>query len=64
MPRKSRMDAPGAVYHILAKGIERKAVFQDDRDRGDFLERLGISLKESQTPCYAWPVRELGISQT
>lgn len=40
MPRKSRIDAPGALHHIIARGIERKVIFQDNRDRGDFLERL------------------------
>jgi REP element-mobilizing transposase RayT len=54
MPRKSRIDAPGALHHIIARGIDRKAIFRDDRDRGDFLERLGTNLKESRTPCYAW----------
>ena len=28
----SRIDARGALYHIIARGIERKAVFQDDRE--------------------------------
>ena len=54
MPRKSRIDAPGALHHIIARGIDRKAIFRDDRDRGDFLERLGTNLEESRTPCYAW----------
>jgi putative transposase len=54
MPRKLRIDAPGALYHIIARGIERKPIFQDDRDRGDFLDRLGRNLEESRTPCYAW----------
>ena len=40
MPRKSRIDAPGALHHIIARGIERQAIFRDDRDRDDFLERL------------------------
>ena len=54
MPRKSRIDAPGALHHIIARGIERKAVFQDERDRDDFLERLETNLEGSRTPCYAW----------
>jgi hypothetical protein len=53
MPRKSRTDAPGGLHHIIARGIERKAVFQDDRDRGNFLDRLGTNLEESRTPRYA-----------
>jgi REP element-mobilizing transposase RayT len=54
MPRKSRIDAPGALHHIVARGIERKAIFRDDRDRDSFLKRLGNNLMESRTPCYAW----------
>jgi putative transposase len=54
MPRKSRIDAPGAVHHIIARGIERKAIFQGDHDRADFLARLGSNLEDSQTPCYAF----------
>jgi len=54
MPRRSRIDAPGALHHIIARGIERKAIFRDDQDRADFLERLGANLEESRTPCFAW----------
>jgi len=27
MPRKSRIDAPGTLHHIIAMGIERKRIF-------------------------------------
>jgi len=54
MPRKSRVDAPGAIHHIIARGIERTRIFRDDSDRNDFLERLGGILKETKTPCLAW----------
>jgi REP element-mobilizing transposase RayT len=54
MPRKSRIDAPGALHHIIARGIERRKIFQDDHDCNDFLNRLGNILTETQTHCYAW----------
>lgn len=54
MPRKSRIDAPGALHHILVRGIDRKAIFEDDKDREDFIERLCGLLEETQTRCYAW----------
>ena len=54
MPRKSRIDTPGALHHIIARGINRKEVFRDDKDRDSFLERLGDILTETQTPCFAW----------
>jgi hypothetical protein len=40
MPRKARIDAPGALHHIIARGIERRAIFQNDNDRDKFLDRL------------------------
>jgi len=46
MPRQARIDAPGALHHIVIRGIERRGIFQDDEDRKDFLERLSGLLQE------------------
>jgi REP element-mobilizing transposase RayT len=54
MPRKARIDAPGALHYVIARGIERRSIFTDNQDRDDFLERLGNIVAESNTPCYAW----------
>ena len=54
MPRKARIDAPGALHHIIVRGIEKRDIFKDDADRQNFIERLSDILGESQTPCYAW----------
>ena len=54
MPRKARIDAPGALHHIICRGIERRRIFDDDADRDNFLERLGAILEETSTPCYGW----------
>ncbi len=54
MPRRSRIDAPGALHHIIAGGIEKGKIFRDDSDRNNFLERLGEILEDSKTPCLAW----------
>jgi len=54
MPRKARIDAPGALHHIVIRGIERKLIFQNQRDYNDFLNRMGNILKESSTSCFAW----------
>ncbi len=51
MPRKARLDAPGALHHFIARGNERRKIFEDHRDRDGFLERLGEILKETQTSC-------------
>ena len=54
MPRKARIDAPGALHHIIFRGIEGKAIFHDRHDRYNFLDRLGDVLLDTATPCFAW----------
>jgi len=54
MARKSRIDAPGALHHIIVRGIERRSIFIDTQDYQNFLERLGNILTDSSTACYAW----------
>ena len=56
MPRKARIDAPGALQHIIIRGIERKAIFKDDSDRENFLDRLSAIVSESKTGCYGWAI--------
>ena len=41
MPRKARIDAPGALYHVIVRGIERRSIFRDSKDYERFLDRLG-----------------------
>ena len=54
MPRKARIDASGALHHIIARGIDRNTIFQDDYDRKNFIDRLATILNETKTVCYAW----------
>ncbi len=54
MPRQSRIDTPGALHHIMIRGIEGKNIFKDNKDRDDFIERLGNILSDTSTPCYAF----------
>jgi REP element-mobilizing transposase RayT len=56
MQRKSRIDAQGALHHIIARGVERQKIFQDDHDRNNFLDRLGDILTKIKTRCYSWAV--------
>ncbi len=54
MPRKARIDAPGAIQHVIARGIERRKIFTDNSDRDNFLDRLDTILSDTHTVCYAW----------
>jgi REP element-mobilizing transposase RayT len=38
----------------MIRGIERRNIFRNDKDREDFLNRLSILLPETKTSCYAW----------
>lgn len=54
MPRTARIDIPGLLQHVIARGIERRHIFLDDQDKGAFLYRFGQLLQETNTDCYAW----------
>ena len=54
MPRGPRLDAPGTLHHVIVRGIERRQIFRTDRDREDFLTRLGQVVKEGHASCFAW----------
>ena len=54
MPRQARIDAPGAVHHIIVRGIERRQIFRSDVDRRGFIERLENLIAETGTQCLAW----------
>jgi hypothetical protein len=55
MPREARTDAPGALQHIIVRGIERRRqILPDDNDRGLFVVHLMAILLENTVRCYAW----------
>ena len=54
MPRQPRLDAPGALHHVMGRGIERTQVFQDDTDRNDFVARLAALCGDGHLAVYAW----------
>ena len=54
MPRLSRLDAPGVFHHVIIRGIERRKIFGDGKDRDNFIDRLDNLLPETGTGCYAW----------
>jgi hypothetical protein len=36
MPRLARIDAPEVIQHVIIRGIEKRAIFQDQSDYEDF----------------------------
>jgi len=54
MPRLARLDAPGVIHHVIIRGIERREIFRDNKDRNDMVDRLAVLLPATKTSCYAW----------
>lgn len=54
MPRGPRLDAPGALHHVIQRGVDRGRLFRDTRDYEGFVARLGRILTRTGTGCYAW----------
>jgi REP element-mobilizing transposase RayT len=54
MARPLRLEFPGAVYHITARGNAREPIFADDRDRQRFVELYAKEIDQQRWRCYAW----------
>lgn len=54
MARQPRLDTPGALHHVIGRGIERATIFRTDVDRNDFLDRLADLCVDGNLMVYAW----------
>lgn len=54
MPRQARLDIPGALHHIMVRGINKTAIFRDDQERIQFLDRMGRNIVAAECSIYAW----------
>ena len=61
MARSLRLEYPGAVYHVMARGNQGQPLFRDDRDRRVFLEVLAGWLREQTTVSLRWVAERLGM---
>lgn len=54
MSRPLRIEFPGALYHVTARGNRREAIYEDDGDRRLFLEVLGEVVENFNWLCHAY----------
>jgi REP element-mobilizing transposase RayT len=54
MPRKARIDEPGALHHIIVRGIKRRNILRSNYDRKIFLQRLSELIPETRTDFFEW----------
>lgn len=53
MPRQARLDAPGVMHHVMARGIERRKIYKDDTDREEFIRRISLLAEGGNFIVYA-----------
>lgn len=54
MPRKRRLKFEGAFYHVFNRGVEKRPIVFDDRDRKTFLALLAKTIEEFQLRLFAY----------
>src|SRR5262249_33645708 len=54
MPRKLRVQYPGAIYHLMNRGDRREAIFEDDEDHHRFLKNLGEACDKTGWQVHAY----------
>jgi len=54
MPRQARLDASGTLHHVIVRGIEKRRIVDDQKDREAFVLRLGDVVTDTKTSIYAW----------
>ena len=54
MARPLRIEYPGAVYHLTARGNRQEAIFQDEEDRLEFLVILNKTVHRYNWICHAY----------
>jgi putative transposase len=59
MPRKPRIDEPGAIHHVAALAVNREFAFRESADRRRLLAQLEVILD-----CYEWEWRDYCLMGT
>ncbi len=54
MARPLRIEYPGALYHVTARGNARADIYLDDGDRRLFLDLLGQAAERYTWLCHAY----------
>src|SRR5438445_2027120 len=54
MPRRLRVEYPGAMYHVMSRGDRREKIFLDDVDRHDFIKTLAEACQKTGWQVHAF----------
>jgi len=54
MPRLPRLEYPGTLYHVTARGVQQAPIFADDIDRGALIKYIARALEEGGARAFAY----------
>jgi putative transposase len=54
MSRPLRVLFPGAVYHVMSRGNERRRIYRDAADRLEFLDQLALAIERYGLLCHGY----------
>jgi REP element-mobilizing transposase RayT len=54
MPRKLRVEYPGAIYLVMSRGDQRDDIFLDDIDRHDLIKTLAEACQRTGWQVHAY----------
>ena len=54
MARPLRIEFPGALYHVISRGNERREIVRDDADRHKRLDWLRRTERDLRLSCRVW----------
>jgi putative transposase len=54
MPRKPRIEYPGAIYHVMSLGDRKETICFGDVDRQDFLKTLAEACQKTDWQAHAF----------
>ena len=58
MARPLRIEMPDGVYHVISRGLERRAIVRDDADRDRWLALLGRMAERRDWRVLAWALMD------
>jgi hypothetical protein len=53
MPRRRRIQFPGAVHHVMARGNRKSMIVDDDDDRQAFMDAFGRAAIDHEVRVYS-----------
>jgi hypothetical protein len=51
---KERRSCSTGSVSVMVRGIERRKIFRDNKDKDNLVQRLGNIIKDTSAHCYAW----------